>query len=107
MYHNQKLDFSLVKHVFFPAYFVLGGDYYEREKLMQAQGSYLIFRTKTLLLIVILYIYLDNCNSENVDHIMKTDIYTQDDCPETYGIFKPFKFIFKKIKLYFIIQIRS
>ena len=35
MYHNQKLDFNLIKNLFFPAYFVLGGDYYEREKLME------------------------------------------------------------------------
>lgn len=38
MYHNQKFDFNLLKNLFFPGYFVLGGDYYEREKLME--GNY-------------------------------------------------------------------
>ena len=34
MYHNQEFDFELLKNVFFPAYFVIGGEYYEREKMM-------------------------------------------------------------------------
>ena len=42
MYHNQKLELALLKNIFFPAYFMLGGDYYEREKLMQFQGKSLL-----------------------------------------------------------------
>lgn len=39
MYHNQELNLSLIKNVFFPAYFVIGGEYFEREKLME--GNFL------------------------------------------------------------------
>ena len=34
MYHNQIFDLSLLKNVFFPAFFVLGGEY-EKEKMME------------------------------------------------------------------------
>ncbi len=37
LYHNQEFSLELMKNVFFPAYFVLGGDYYEREKLMEGK----------------------------------------------------------------------
>ena len=29
--------------------------------------------------------FKDTCNRDNADQILKTDIYSQDDCPETYG----------------------
>lgn len=35
MYHNQELNLNLLKNIFFPAYFVIGGEYFEREKLME------------------------------------------------------------------------
>lgn len=62
MYHNQELSFSLLKNVFLPAYFVIGGEYFEREKLMDMQ----------------------ECNS-NLTELLITDTYTQEDCPEKYG----------------------
>ncbi|RNA06319.1 transient receptor potential cation channel subfamily M member 2-like [Brachionus plicatilis] len=62
MYHNQELDLSLLKSVFLPAYFVIGGEYFEREKLMD----------------------IDECHS-NLTQLLITDTYTQEDCPEKYG----------------------
>jgi hypothetical protein len=35
MYHNQEPNLELLKNVFFPAYFVIGGEYYQRETLME------------------------------------------------------------------------
>lgn len=43
MYHNQEFDLSLLKNIFFPAYFVIGGEYYEREKLMEGIIDQLYF----------------------------------------------------------------
>lgn len=65
MYHNQDPDLSLLKNVFFPAYFVIGGEYYEREKLME----------------------VDECEAagQNETELALTDRYTQDDCPEANG----------------------
>jgi len=34
MYHNQPLDWELLKNVFFPAYFVIGGEYYTADTLL-------------------------------------------------------------------------
>ena len=62
MYHNQELSLSLIKSVFLPAYFVIGGEYFEREKLMD----------------------IEECGS-NLTQLLITDIYTQEDCPEKYG----------------------
>ncbi|CAF0919426.1 unnamed protein product [Brachionus calyciflorus] len=62
MYHNQELSLSLLKNVFFGAYFVIGGEYFEREKLME----------------------VNECEG-NSSELSITDMYTQDDCPEKYG----------------------
>lgn len=53
MYHNQELDLSLIKNVFFPAYFVIGGEYFEREKLMEgniinSHENLIIFKPKVV-----------------------------------------------------------
>jgi len=40
MYHNQRPGLELFKNVFFPGYFVIGGDYYEREKIMSKCSGY-------------------------------------------------------------------
>jgi transient receptor potential cation channel subfamily M protein 2 len=48
MYHNQELNFDLIKNVFYPAYFVIAGDYYEREKLMN--GKYKLFHVFELII---------------------------------------------------------
>jgi transient receptor potential cation channel subfamily M protein 2 len=37
MYHNQALDLSLIKNIFFGSFFVIGGEYFEREKLMDGK----------------------------------------------------------------------
>jgi len=34
MYHNQSLDWDLLKNVFFPAYFVIGGEYLKADTLL-------------------------------------------------------------------------
>jgi len=34
MYHNQELDRQLLKNVFFPSYFIIAGEYYTRETIM-------------------------------------------------------------------------
>lgn len=48
MYHNQEPDLSLLKNVFFPAYFVIGGEYYEREKLMEGKfGQFIYLQMKS------------------------------------------------------------
>jgi hypothetical protein len=51
MYHNQELDAGLLKQVFFPSYFVIGGEYYTWEDILN--GIY--FR------IDILKIFQANC----------------------------------------------
>jgi hypothetical protein len=58
MFHNQKLDLSLLKNLFFSAYFILGGDYYEREKLMQ--GKLIcknLFKTRSLHYLSFFYVF--------------------------------------------------
>jgi hypothetical protein len=34
LYHNQNLDSKLLRNVFFPSYFVIGGEYYTRNSIM-------------------------------------------------------------------------
>ena len=34
LYHNMPLDRNLIKNVFFPAYFVIGGEYYTAESIL-------------------------------------------------------------------------
>ncbi len=41
MYHNQELSFDLLKNVFYPAYFLVVGDFYEREKIMDRKLTFL------------------------------------------------------------------
>lgn len=36
LYPNQSLNDELLKNVFFPAYFVIGGEYYTRTDIMNA-----------------------------------------------------------------------
>ena len=36
LYANQKLNTELLKNVFFPAYFVIAGEYYTRTSIMDA-----------------------------------------------------------------------
>ena len=62
MYHNQAADLNLIRNVFFPAYFVIGGDYYERENIMNAAS----------------------CERQDSTSLI-SDVYTQGDCPEEYG----------------------
>jgi hypothetical protein len=35
LYHNQEFDLKLIKNIFFPSFFVIGGDYYQRETMME------------------------------------------------------------------------
>ena len=42
MYHNQSLDANLLKNVFFPAYFVMGGEYYTRDTVMGGKCCFLV-----------------------------------------------------------------
>lgn len=37
MYHNQEFNLGLIKNIFFPAYFVIGGEYYQRDDLMDSK----------------------------------------------------------------------
>lgn len=62
MYHNLPLDWTLIKHVFFPAYFIIGGEYYTAETIMNAQ----------------------KCKVQDTSRDL-TDKYQQTDCPETNG----------------------
>lgn len=39
LYHNQDLNSRLLKNVFFPAYFVFGGEYLDRETIMGANRN--------------------------------------------------------------------
>jgi hypothetical protein len=41
MYHNQAFDLDLMKSIFFGAYFVIGGEYFERDKLMDGMATIL------------------------------------------------------------------
>ncbi len=34
MYHNLPLDINILKNIFFPSFFVIGGEYYTRETIM-------------------------------------------------------------------------
>ena len=58
MYHNQELNSKLLKNVFFPAYFIIGGEYYTRDVIMGA----------------------DKCEIADTNRSI-TDQYSQDDCP--------------------------
>ena len=40
LYHNQDLNSKLLKNVFFPAYFVFGGEYLDRETIMGANCKF-------------------------------------------------------------------
>lgn len=62
MYHNQPLDRTLLKNVFFPAFFVIGKEYYTRNQIMNAESCVIKNPNRTL-----------------------TDIYSADDCPDTTG----------------------
>lgn len=62
MYHNQDLNGKLLKNVFFPAYFIIGGEYYTRETIMGA----------------------DECQVQDTTRNV-TDKYSADDCPEVVG----------------------
>lgn len=42
MYHNVPLDWTLVRNVFFPAFFIIGGEYYTREMIMN--GMLFLFK---------------------------------------------------------------
>lgn len=35
MYHNVPLDKELMKNVFFPAFFVIGGEYYTADSILE------------------------------------------------------------------------
>ena len=37
MYFNQSVDDQLLKSIFFPAYFIIGGEYYTRDDIMNAE----------------------------------------------------------------------
>jgi hypothetical protein len=63
MYHNQTLDIELLKNVFFPAYFVIGGEYYTRDLVMSA----------------------GECVQNGTLDPFEMTRYTQDDCPEKTG----------------------
>lgn len=39
MFKNQNLDSNLLRNVFFPAYFVIGGEYYTRNIIMKAASN--------------------------------------------------------------------
>ena len=40
MYSNQNLDKDLIKNIFLPAYFIIGGEYFTRDTIMGASMSY-------------------------------------------------------------------
>ncbi len=44
MYHNQEFNLDLFKNIFFGAYFVIGGEYFERDKLMDGIVFYCLFQ---------------------------------------------------------------
>lgn len=37
LYHNQEFDLELLKNIFFPTFFVIGGDYYEKDTIMDGK----------------------------------------------------------------------
>ena len=41
MFRGQELDLDLIKNVFFPAYFVIGGEYYTLDSILD--GNLLTF----------------------------------------------------------------
>ena len=40
MFPNQALDDNLLRSVFFPAFFIIGGEYYTRDTIMAGNASY-------------------------------------------------------------------
>jgi len=62
LYHNMPLDRNLIKNVFFPAYFVIGGEYYTAESILTASTC--------------------EVKDKNRD---QTDVYSRDDCPDRVG----------------------
>jgi hypothetical protein len=41
MFHNQELNLDLIKNIFIPAYFVIGGEYMELDKLINGNETYI------------------------------------------------------------------
>lgn len=63
MYHNSPLNIQLLSNVFFPAFWVIGGEYYTRDLIMNPTDP-------------------NNCNPTN-----QTDLYVYQpgDCPNEVG----------------------
>ena len=37
LYHNQEFNLKLIGNIFFPSFFVIGGEYYQRETMMEGK----------------------------------------------------------------------
>jgi hypothetical protein len=75
MYYNQNLDRDLIKNIFLPAYFIIGGEYFTRDTIMGA--SMAIYIDYYLIVSCIININLEkDCNSTDG---------TGQDCPEYVG----------------------
>ena len=63
MFHNQALDAKLLKNIFFPAYFIIGGEYYTMDLIMEPQDT----------------------DCQRSTSISTTDVYPENECPEEIG----------------------
>ena len=57
LYHNQKLDSNLLKSVFFPAFFFIGGEYYTKWYFLDSKLKSIEFSSSFLFLLQIKLIY--------------------------------------------------
>ncbi len=50
LYHNVTPDSNLLKNVFFPAFFIIGGEYYTRDTIMGGNQIYCLKMSYYLIL---------------------------------------------------------
>ena len=62
MYHNVPVDLKLIKNVFLPAFFVIGGEYYTKDDMLNVPNCAIIDTNRT-----------------------QTDIYSHEDCMDING----------------------
>lgn len=68
LYHNQKLDINLLSNVFFPSYFMIGGEYYTRETIMTSATC-------------------EQSNTSQIANFTYSNLYgsSSSDCPDPIG----------------------
>ncbi len=82
LYHNIDLSWTLLRQVFFPAYFIIAGEYFTRTVIMDGKQKYkLVFNLNCY---IICFFLADSCEVNDTLRV-ETDFYSLDDCPDKHG----------------------